>query len=119
MEPFGAPLALDTAPTVAARAPSCRMRSRAASRIAPRECSCGRPRGIPAILDHMVYNFSTRESSLPSSPAAAVASQRTEEAMSTNIDVVLQTIDAVEQRDPQALFALYHPDVELCDAPSL
>ena len=39
--------------------------------------------------------------------------------MSTNIDVVLQTIDAVEQRDPQALFALYHPDVELCDAPSL
>ena len=39
--------------------------------------------------------------------------------MSTNVDVVLQTIRAVERRDPQALFALYHPDVEFCDAPSL
>jgi len=39
--------------------------------------------------------------------------------MSTNIDVVLQTIRAVEQRDPQVLFALYDPHVELCDAPSL
>jgi ketosteroid isomerase-like protein len=39
--------------------------------------------------------------------------------MSTNVDVVLDTFRAVEQRDEQALFALYHPDVELWDAPSL
>ena len=30
--------------------------------------------------------------------------------MSSNVDVVLQTIRAVEQRDAQALFALYHPE---------
>ena len=39
--------------------------------------------------------------------------------MSSNVDVVLQTIQAVEQRDAQALFALYHPQVEMRDAPSL
>jgi ketosteroid isomerase-like protein len=39
--------------------------------------------------------------------------------MSSNVDVVLQTIRAVEQRDVQALFALYHPEVEMLDAPSL
>jgi ketosteroid isomerase-like protein len=39
--------------------------------------------------------------------------------MRTSVDVVLDTIRAVEQRDLQALFALYHPEVELCDAPSL
>jgi ketosteroid isomerase-like protein len=39
--------------------------------------------------------------------------------MKTNVGVVLDTIRAVEQRDVQALFALYHADVELCDAPSL
>jgi ketosteroid isomerase-like protein len=39
--------------------------------------------------------------------------------MSTNVDLVLETIRAVERRDAQTLFALYHPDVELCDAPSL
>jgi ketosteroid isomerase-like protein len=39
--------------------------------------------------------------------------------MSTNIELVLETIRAVEQRDAQALFELYHPDVEFHDAPSL
>src|SRR6516165_10766823 len=39
--------------------------------------------------------------------------------MSSNVDVVLQTIRAVEQRDAQALFALYHPELEMHDAPSL
>lgn len=39
--------------------------------------------------------------------------------MSSNVDVVLQTIRAVELRDAQALFALYHPEVEMHDAPSL
>jgi ketosteroid isomerase-like protein len=39
--------------------------------------------------------------------------------MSDNVDVVLQTFRAVEQRDREALFALYHPDVEFHDAPSL
>lgn len=39
--------------------------------------------------------------------------------MSSNVHVVLQTIRAVEQRDAQALFALYHPNVEIHDAPSL
>jgi len=39
--------------------------------------------------------------------------------MSDNVDVVLQTFRAVEQRDVEALFALYHPEVEFHDAPSL
>ncbi len=39
--------------------------------------------------------------------------------MSTNTDVVMRTIRAVEQRDVETLFALYHPEVELHDAPSL
>jgi uncharacterized protein len=39
--------------------------------------------------------------------------------MSKNVDVVLQTFRAVEQRDREALFALYHPGVEFLDAPSL
>ena len=39
--------------------------------------------------------------------------------MSNNIDVVLQAFRAVEQRDPDALAAIYHPDVEFHDAPSL
>lgn len=36
-----------------------------------------------------------------------------------NIAVVLEAFRAVEERDPEALFALYHPDVEFHDAPSL
>jgi ketosteroid isomerase-like protein len=39
--------------------------------------------------------------------------------VSDNIDIVLQTLRAVEQRDAEALFSLYHPDVEFHDAPSL
>jgi uncharacterized protein len=39
--------------------------------------------------------------------------------MSSNVAVVLRTIRAVEQRDAQALLALYHPEVEIYDAPSL
>jgi uncharacterized protein len=39
--------------------------------------------------------------------------------MSNNIDVVLQAFQAVEQRDPEALVAVYHPDIEFHDAPSL
>lgn len=39
--------------------------------------------------------------------------------MPSNADVVLATIRAVEDRDRDALFALYHDDVEFHDAPSL
>ena len=39
--------------------------------------------------------------------------------MSTNVDVVLQAFKAVEQRDLEALAAVYHPDIEFHDAPSL
>jgi len=39
--------------------------------------------------------------------------------VSNNIDVVLQAFRAVEQRDPDALAAIYHPDIEFHDAPSL
>lgn len=39
--------------------------------------------------------------------------------MTTNVDVVLRTFRAVEERDAESLFALYHPDVEFHDAPSL
>ena len=39
--------------------------------------------------------------------------------MRTNTEVVLATFRAVEERDPEALFALYHEDVEFHDAPSL
>jgi ketosteroid isomerase-like protein len=39
--------------------------------------------------------------------------------MDTNAEVVLRTIRAVEQRDRETLFALYHPDVEFHDAVSL
>ncbi|MBV9535174.1 MAG: nuclear transport factor 2 family protein [Solirubrobacterales bacterium] len=39
--------------------------------------------------------------------------------MSSNVDVVLRTIRAVAERDVQALLALYHPEVEMHDAPSL
>jgi ketosteroid isomerase-like protein len=39
--------------------------------------------------------------------------------VSDNVDVVLRTFRAVEQRDAEELFSLYHPDVEFHDAPSL
>lgn len=39
--------------------------------------------------------------------------------MQTNEEVVLGVIRAVEERDADALFDLYHDDVELHDAPSL
>lgn len=39
--------------------------------------------------------------------------------MSDNADVVLRTFRAVEQRDVEGLFALYHPEVEFHDPPSL
>jgi ketosteroid isomerase-like protein len=39
--------------------------------------------------------------------------------MSNNVEVVLRTFRAVEERDAEGLFALYHPDVEFQDAPSL
>lgn len=39
--------------------------------------------------------------------------------MQSNEEVVLRVIRAVEERDAEALFALYHDDVELHDAPSL
>jgi ketosteroid isomerase-like protein len=39
--------------------------------------------------------------------------------MSSSIAVVLQAFRAVEQRDPEALVAVYHPDIEFHDAPSL
>ena len=39
--------------------------------------------------------------------------------MQTNEEVVLAVIRAVEERDADALFELYHDDVELHDAPSL
>jgi uncharacterized protein len=37
----------------------------------------------------------------------------------TNAEVALAVIRAVEERDGEALFELYHDDVELHDAPSL
>jgi ketosteroid isomerase-like protein len=40
-------------------------------------------------------------------------------AMQSNAGVVLDVIRAVEERDADALFELYHDDVELHDAPSL
>lgn len=39
--------------------------------------------------------------------------------MQTNEEVVLGTFRAVEERDRDALFELYHDDVEFHDAPSL
>jgi ketosteroid isomerase-like protein len=39
--------------------------------------------------------------------------------MTDNIEVVLETFQAVERRDRDALSDLYHPDVEFHDAPSL
>ena len=39
--------------------------------------------------------------------------------MQSNEEIVLSVIRAVEERDADALFELYHDDVELHDAPSL
>jgi uncharacterized protein len=39
--------------------------------------------------------------------------------MQSNAEVVLSAIRAVEERDREALFELYHEDVEFHDAPSL
>ena len=39
--------------------------------------------------------------------------------MQSNEEVVLEVIRAVEERDAEALFRLYHDDVELHDAPSI
>src|SRR3979411_1410391 len=39
--------------------------------------------------------------------------------MSDNVDLVLRTFRAVEERDAEGLLALYHSDVEFHDAPSL
>jgi ketosteroid isomerase-like protein len=45
--------------------------------------------------------------------------ERSEFFMQTNAEVVLATIRAVEERDRERLFALFHDDVELQDAASL
>jgi ketosteroid isomerase-like protein len=39
--------------------------------------------------------------------------------MRPKVDVLLRVFRAVEQRDVEDLFSLYHPDVEFHDAPSL
>src|SRR5215216_3206064 len=39
--------------------------------------------------------------------------------MHSNAEVVLAVFRAIEERDREALFALYHDEVELYDAPSL
>ena len=39
--------------------------------------------------------------------------------MTSNVDVVLEAIRAVEERDRETLFGLYHDEVEFHDAPSL
>jgi ketosteroid isomerase-like protein len=39
--------------------------------------------------------------------------------MRPEVEVLLQVFRAVEQRDVEDLFSLYHPDVEFHDAPSL
>ena len=39
--------------------------------------------------------------------------------MTESVDVVLQAFRAVEGRDREELLALYHPEVEFVDAPSL
>lgn len=39
--------------------------------------------------------------------------------MQSNAEVVLAVFAAIEERDPEALFELYHDDVELHEAPSL
>jgi uncharacterized protein len=39
--------------------------------------------------------------------------------MTDSVDVVLQAFRAVEERDRERLFALYHPEVEFAEAPSL
>jgi ketosteroid isomerase-like protein len=39
--------------------------------------------------------------------------------MQSNAEVVLAVIRAIEERDRETLFGLYHDDVELHDAPSL
>jgi ketosteroid isomerase-like protein len=39
--------------------------------------------------------------------------------VNSNVEIVLRTFRAVEQRDAEELFGLYHPDVEFHDAPSL
>src|SRR5918995_900426 len=45
--------------------------------------------------------------------------ERSEFSMPSNADVVLAAFRAVEERDREALFELYHDDVELHEAPSL
>jgi ketosteroid isomerase-like protein len=39
--------------------------------------------------------------------------------MSDNIDLILRLFQAVEERDRDTVLALYHPEVEFYDAPSL
>ena len=39
--------------------------------------------------------------------------------MNDNVAVVLQAFGAVERRDAEALIAVYHPEIEFHDAPSL
>jgi ketosteroid isomerase-like protein len=39
--------------------------------------------------------------------------------MTTVAEVVLQAFDAVERRDREGLLALYHPEIEFHEAPSL
>lgn len=39
--------------------------------------------------------------------------------MTSNVEVVLEAIRAVEERDRETLFGLYHDEVEFHDAPSL
>ena len=39
--------------------------------------------------------------------------------MTDNVDVVLEVFRAVERRDPQGVLALYHPQVQFHDPPSL
>ena len=39
--------------------------------------------------------------------------------MTSNVEVVLEAIRAVEERDRETLFGLYHDEVEFHDTPSL
>src|SRR5207244_4078017 len=47
------------------------------------------------------------------------SSRRSEDAMSQEVEVVLQAFRAVETRDREGLLSLYHREVEFVDAPSL
>jgi ketosteroid isomerase-like protein len=83
--------------------------------VAPADRAIGgeaRPAPLASVIEDILYKLR-----LHKGPAGTP--ERSELGMESNAEVVLAVFCAIEERDREALFELYHDEVELYDAPSL